>query len=573
MSFFLELLVSMFSFVKGKIEKILSILSSKSDEKRNYSENIEDECSQLLEYKIYNLYLNKESMGPDGNKACPINDRIEEYNYAIKIIQNNFSAAVSFLESAADKGLIEAKILVAQIMEFEAKFKEADKIFNEIKYQNSLCSYHYGRVMELNGEKEEALKFYKIAGDEFNYKRLLCEKLDNVDDNLRNQKNLILFGKNEEFNGNAKDAKIYYKIASDMGNIEACFLLGKLMFNNKEYQSSFSCFKKCFEHNDVEAMVYIGKQLECGYGMKKDVNSAALIYRKAALQGSAKAQVSYGKMIEFQKILCNDIYTTAKKYIHAVETKNEVDIFYYEMLMEFGDENRLTSIEPALEYKKAYQREDFAASRKYKSMLFKGEMKESTLKLVCKYYELSANQKDPEGLFYYGMMYEFGDYVHQNFEKAVECYKESSNMGHDGGRFNLLRLIKYGDGIEQNLQQYNELIQNEFDFSAFKPICNFYKKNALNEKPWAYCRYGMLLENGIILKQDTQKAALYYKFAADQGIPIGFIYIGHAFEYGIGVSKNIQNAENYYKNVNYHKISQKKGLLYNVYELIKKYSE
>ncbi|KAH0790761.1 SEL1-like repeat protein [Histomonas meleagridis] len=513
------------------------------------------------------------------------NDPNDIFEYAINLqsekskTRQDLQLSAEIIKLLAENGYGEAQIAYAQILEISQKYEESDIIFENCKDLSPNGMYHYGRILELKGNYNKALEYYQKSNNQFaNYHYSLL--LDQMEHNNaqanpdRSSSTLVHYGMNylliQDYESSAK----LFKAASDLDNTEAQYQLGKMLYEgtglNRNIAQSAHYFQLAATKHHTKALVYYGQQLEHGKGIPVDLENAAICYRQAALQNDAKAQVLYGQMIEYGKL--SSSFSINRRYIEAISKNNESEIFKCEMYFEFGND-RQSIIATALNYKEAHKNNNITLMNRYKEQLIKGEEKQSSISNAAKYYHLSSLQNDSDGLFLLGMLNEFGDGVPQNFTKAAECYQAAANLGHDGARFNLSRLVKYGDGIEQDQKRYLQLIQKDFDFNCFRPFIIYYRKMAEDNRSWAFARYGILLQYGIGIKQDEHLAALYYKLAADEGSVIGSVLFGHALEYGIGVTKSQKVAEMWYKNANYAKMAERKGILYAIYELLKKYSE
>jgi TPR repeat protein len=50
-------------------------------------------------------------------------------------------------------------------------------------------------------------------------------------------------------------------------------------------------------------------------------------------------------------------------------------------------------------------------------------------------------------------MYEYGEGVEKNHEKAVEWYRKSAEQGNSDGQWRLGTMYEYGDGVEKDLEK------------------------------------------------------------------------------------------------------------------------
>lgn len=98
-----------------------------------------------------------------------------------------------------------------------------------------------------------------------------------------------------------------------------------------------------------------------------------------------------------------------------------------------------------------------------------------------------------------GSMYEAGEYVEQDSEKAEEWFSKASELGHDDAVLTIAEMYKNGDLIPQN----------------FHKALSWYAK--LPDSPGVeLCKGDMYYEGDAVLKKDDRKACSYYEaFLAD----------------------------------------------------------
>ena len=85
---------------------------------------------------------------------------------------------------------------------------------------------------------------------------------------------------------------------------------------------------------------------------------------------------------------------------------------------------------------------------------------------VCyEYYEIAFNwynfivnlTQDTKAIIKLGKMYEKGQYVEQNYKKAIELYKDVVKKGNLEGNFFLANLYETGKGVKKDLVEANKL--------------------------------------------------------------------------------------------------------------------
>ena len=131
---------------------------------------------------------------------------------------------------------------------------------------------------------------------------------------------------------------------------------------------------------------------------------------------------------------------------------------------------------------------------------------------ALEYYLLSAEAENPDfkGMRMAGLMYMNGTGVEQDYEKAAECFQKAADSGDVSGAWFLGQLYEQGNGVEQNMEQARACYE-----TAIAQLDRFTGGNnkGPDELKQALCRLAeMALEDG-----DTEAAISYYQTAYDLG--------------------------------------------------------
>ena len=130
-----------------------------------------------------------------------------------------------------------------------------------------------------------------------------------------------------------------------------------------------------------------------------------------------------------------------------------------------------------------------------------------------------------------GLMYETGEVVKSDFNKAKFYFERSASQGNSLGYHLIGWCYDNGYGVERN---YTKAIE-------------YYQKSADFGNSTAFFNIGCLYENGEGVNQDYSKALEYYQKSADLGNSCAFYNIGCLYENGQGVDKNYSKALEYYR--------------------------
>lgn len=196
------------------------------------------------------------------------------------------------------------------------------KITNNINYENALelkdhnTIYKYAQLVEQNN-KNNAIKYYKIAADLGNYKAILRYAL-------------LIFKTNKD------EATKYYKIAADMNIIDAMvFYANSIEDSNKK--EAIEYYKKAIKLGDSNAMRFYADLI---YAKNKE--KATKYYKMAAGLNNYEISNNYDTLIkeaETNKDIQNAIY----KYANFVMENNKIEaIKYFKICANLGDKRAIT---------------------------------------------------------------------------------------------------------------------------------------------------------------------------------------------------------------------------------------
>jgi hypothetical protein len=147
------------------------------------------------------------------------------------------------------------------------------------------------------------------------------------------------------------------------------------------------------------------------------------------------------------------------------------------------------------------------------------------------WYLESADQGFANAQFRVGTMYEYGQGVEQNMEKALHWYRKAAEQGNANAQINLGLIYARGQGIKQD---YAEAVY-------------WYREAAEQGYANAQTNLGYMYEHGRGVTQDDEQAAQWYRQAADQGYAIAQTYLGLMYGEGRGVNKDYSSAADWYR--------------------------
>ena len=344
------------------------------------------------------------------------------------------------------------------------------------------------------------------------------------------------------------------KDAANLENPEALFLYGKHLREDGQTEQAILYYKLSCDKGFPRGMNAYAVALENGWGVQKNEQEAAKLYRMAAKKECPEAMLNFAYMLEEGK---GGLKQDLKKALK-----------YYKMAYDFDDVDGLVNYAYMVEYGRGTKRKPQKAKRLY-------------LKAI--------HRKSAQAMNRLGEMYRDGHGIQQDVAKALVYFKYSSEFGSEEGKTNFDYLMKdlnpkddvlnhkialssdeeEGDDSESyDSDSYDDDSEEEDNDEGeqylIQPVSkkmldlNSTKKPSLNDvynikvkadegDLKSILKYADLLEKGDVIQQNLTDSALYYESAAKANSPEGcYRYACMLFD-GKGVQKNQHKAARYFK--------------------------
>ncbi|WP_081827977.1 protein kinase domain-containing protein [Oribacterium sp. FC2011] len=184
-----------------------------------------------------------------------------------------------------------------------------------------------------------------------------------------------------------------------------------------------------------------------------------------------------------------------------------------------------------------------------------------------RYYEM-AKGGDKYGMYHLAYMYQCGDGIKQDYEKAIEWYEKAAESGHVTSLERLVDLgLRYeeGDGVAQNYTKAKELYEKAAECGSEKALVNLFdlglkyeeegsnqdyekakecfEKAAEGGGAGAMNNIGILYFHGKGVEQDFKKAKEWFEKAAEGGETYAMANLGEMYLNGYGVKKDYAKAK------------------------------
>ena len=147
-----------------------------------------------------------------------------------------------------------------------------------------------------------------------------------------------------------------------------------------------------------------------------------------------------------------------------------------------------------------------------------------------KWYRRAAKQGHVQAQYNLGVLYYNGEVVKQDYKEAIKWYKKAASKGYVEAQYNLGMLYHNGEGATQDYAKAKE----------------WYKKAASKGDVEAQNSLGVMYYNGEGATQDYAKAKEWYKKAASKGYVEAQYNLGVMYYNGEGVEKNYAKAAKWY---------------------------
>jgi TPR repeat protein len=182
------------------------------------------------------------------------------------------------------------------------------------------------------------------------------------------------------------------------------------------------------------------------------------------------------------------------------------------------------------------------------------------------WYEKSANQNYPWGLYNLANMYYDGKGIEKDYKKAFELFKKSAELGNYDAQNRLANMYYDGKGIQQDYKQaiywYEKSANQQYDW-AFHNLANMYYNGKGIEKDYkkafelfkksaelgnydAQNRLANMYYDGKGIQQDYKQAIYWYEKSANQQYDWAFHNLANMYYNGKGIEKDYKKAFNYY---------------------------
>ncbi|MEA1787275.1 serine/threonine-protein kinase [Arenibacter sp. GZD96] len=411
---------------------------------------------------------------------------------------NNLMGLMHFLGVAMEKDVSRAKLYYEKAssqghpaaIENLAILNTSEKNYKEAFEGYEKCTT-IGRYSGYRGMADMYRFGQYVAKDTVKALELYTIAAENGD--LLSQFNLGIFYKNGVL---AKPDRIktvqWLTKAAEKGHFGAQNELGTLYFTDKNYSEAKKWFQKAAEKGNTFGMHNMGLLHYKGWGVPKDLKLAKNWYRQAADKGYANSQYMMGKILEFGEDEGTPNLPEAIRYYELAAEQNQGSALY-------------------------------AMGRLY----YEGKEKKKDYNRAKELFTQAADQNILDAAYMLGTMAENGIAGSVNYLEAERRYLKAANKGHLSAQKRLAAMyynLKLGtDNKKKATQWYLKAAEQGDIHSQFQVAVIYYDgKYYYAAKKW-------------------------FQRAADQNNASAQSYLGYMYHMGLGGSKNIKKAFEFYQ--------------------------
>lgn len=280
------------------------------------------------------------------------------------------------------------------------------------------------------------------------------------------------------------------------------------------------------------AYVHLASAYYSGRGVKRDFEEAGRWYKKAALSGMTRAQISVGQMYALGLIKSDAKARDALKwYLMAAQQNDPMAMFRVGVIYSRSGDGVVADPKIALKWlNQAAAKNVPTAEVAIGNLYGNGSLGKKDYDLALNWYRKGAAKNDGIALDLVGTAYLEGNQVPKDLKTAAAYFKKSADTGSEVGQYDLGCLYLAGQGVKQ-------------DFSRARKL---FEQSAQKGHPNAIANLGFIYDKGLGVERDYAKAISYYKTALRWQHTEAMVALGDIYRDGKGVPRDERLAQAYY---------------------------
>jgi TPR repeat protein len=295
---------------------------------------------------------------------------------------------------------------------------------------------------------------------------------------------------------------------------------------NSLFLKASELYRKAAEQGYASAQISLGDMYLKGKGVRQDGVEAVKWFRKSAEQGNADAQYRLGQLYAGGKHVTQNYKDAIIWYRKAAEQNHREAIGNIGSMYLLGNGVTKDCKESAKWYLKYY--EDSVYTTESLAMIFDGS---GCFAEAAFFYLKPAEKGSAEAQNNLGRLYYSGKGVAQDYTEAAKWYLMAAEKGSSNSQFRIGLMYNDGKGVKQD----------------YKEAEKWFRKAANRGNASSQAQLGNLYYLGQGVDKDFNSAVYWYKKAADQDDDDAQANLALMYRKGEGVPKNYAESVKLYQ--------------------------
>jgi TPR repeat protein len=289
------------------------------------------------------------------------------------------------------------------------------------------------------------------------------------------------------------------------------------------------------DSGDPQSLSSLGLCFDCGIGVEMNIHEAVNFYQKAADAGNAIALNMLGLCHQFGNGVDESISKAADYFKRAVEAGSPDAMNNYAACLQLGKGVEENIPEAVYWYRKAAEADITNAMINYGFCYDKGTGVKEDKQEAAFWYKNAADNGSSYAMYRLGLCYQYGIGVEENISKAMYWQQEAAELG------NVCAMCELGgfneDGVDKE-QDYSKAIY------CYKEAVKAVESNMAS--------FGMYRQAGTEGEKSTFELIDWQHKGEKRCYAVALYKIGHFYENGLGVEKDVSIAVGCYKKAAKH---------------------
>jgi TPR repeat protein len=333
---------------------------------------------------------------------------------------------------------------------------------------------------------------------------------------------------------NLKEAMKFYRLAADQGSAQAQYALGQCYADGSWHEpdtaSAVKWYSLAARQEFPAAMCSMGLLMLDVASNDAKVKEAVGMIEKAAAKGFMPAEFALGQICEQGRIGKKNITKAVDHYLHGARGGDPESQVRMAGILSRGEFETPVDLNESFKWYLAAARQgNSLAQCNTAAMYFSGQGTTKDLAQAAAWYKTAAEQGNALAQYNYGMMCLRGIGVEKDEKQGLQYLEKAGNAGYAPAQNELGTICSKGNFVEQN----------------FKEAQRWFQLAADNGNVSALYNLGLLYSSG--REGDPSDAISCFEQAAAQGHVLAAWHLGIAYEKGLGTTKDLDKAQEYYQ--------------------------